>query len=100
MLDELSLALRCVQAGRIYVSPDIAVGVMQEQPDRQAMRLTPRQTDVLKGIAAGLSNKEMARQMQVSVKTVEYHRAELIARLDLHDVASLTRFALSEGLIH
>jgi DNA-binding NarL/FixJ family response regulator len=55
--------------------------------------------DVLRGIAAGQSNKEIARELSVSVKTVEYHRAELIQRLDLHDVASLTRFALEQGLV-
>jgi DNA-binding NarL/FixJ family response regulator len=64
------------------------------------VRLTPRQRDVLSLIARGQSNKEIARSLAVSVKTVEYHRAELIARLDLHDVASLTRFALAEGLVH
>jgi DNA-binding NarL/FixJ family response regulator len=53
---------------------------------------------VLSLIARGQSNKEIARQLAVSVKTVEYHRAELIARLDLHDVASLTRFAIEQGL--
>jgi DNA-binding NarL/FixJ family response regulator len=61
--------------------------------------LSPRQQDVLRGIASGHSNKGLARALGVSVKTVEYHRAELIARLDLHDVASLTRYAVEHGLV-
>lgn len=110
VLDELALALRMVMAGRPYMSPDIAmqamvparVGLsttrdaMGEEAPRRA--LTPRQRDVLRCISQGLSNKEIARSLDLSLKTVEYHRAELIQRLDLHDVASLTRYALSQGL--
>jgi DNA-binding NarL/FixJ family response regulator len=96
VLDELEHALRSVLAGRVYLSPTVALASVQPpaRPD-----LSPRQRDVLKGIARGASNKEIARQLGLSVKTVEYHRAELIQRTDLHDVASLTRFALQHGLV-
>lgn len=97
VLAELAMALHCVREGRVYLSPDIALSAVKEKDASD--RLTPRQIDVLRCIAKGLSNKEIARDLSVSIKTVEYHRAELIQRLDLHDVASLTRFALSHGLV-
>jgi DNA-binding NarL/FixJ family response regulator len=98
VLDELALALRAVAAGRVYLSPEVSLGVMQSQAEPESA-LTPKQTDVLRGIAMGRSNKEIARDMGISLKTVAYHRAELISRLDLHDVASLTRFAIRQGLL-
>lgn len=98
VLDELATALKAIAAGRIYLSPDIALAAMQTEREPE-VPLTPRQCDVLKGIAQGQSSKEIARVMGVSLKTVAYHRAELIQRLDLHDVASLTRFALRQGLL-
>lgn len=100
VLDELALALRSVTAGRRYLSPEVAVALASTPAgEAAAARLTPRQRDVLRGVARGASNKAIARDLGVSVKTVEYHRAELIQRLDLHDVASLTRFALANGLV-
>lgn len=95
VLDELALALRSALAGRPFVSPDVALAP-GAAPAPAA--LSPRQRDILRGIAQGRSNKEMARTLGLSVKTVEYHRAELIQRLDLHDVASLTRYAIEHGL--
>ena len=95
-LDDLAQALRAVMAGHRWLSPALAATLAAA--DRPAVALTPRQRDVLSHIARGRSNKEIARCLSVSIKTVEYHRAELIARLDLHDVASLTRFAITHGL--
>lgn len=94
--DELLQALQTVRAGHRWLSPPLAAALREQ--DRPPPTLTPRQRDVLAHIAAGQSNKQIARSLGVSVKTVEYHRAELIARLDLHDVASLTRFAIAQGL--
>lgn len=95
--EELEQALRTVMDGHRWLSRPLAQAL--DSDERPPVRLTPRQRDVLSHIARGHSNKEIARSLSVSVKTVEYHRAELIARLDLHDVASLTRFALAEGLV-
>lgn len=95
-LDDLAQALRAVLAGHRWLSPAVAGALAAAE--RPTVALTPRQRDVLSLIARGRSNKEIARSLTVSVKTVEYHRAELIARLDLHDVASLTRFAIAHGL--
>lgn len=96
-LDALAQALHSVCEGRRWLCPEVAA--VLADAERPAPRLTPRQRDVLALLAAGRSNKEIARQLGVSVKTVEYHRAELIARLDLHDVASLTRYAVAQGLV-
>lgn len=98
VLDELLLALRTVAAGRVYISPEVSVALVQQPPEPTA-GLTPKQCDVLRGIACGRSSKEIARDLGVSLKTVAYHRAELMARLDLHDVASLTRYAMEAGLL-
>ncbi len=98
VLDELGMALRSVVAGRPWLSPEIAMAAMGGEPE-PAPPLSPRQREVLRGIARGASNKVIARELGLSVKTVEYHRAELIGRLDLHDVASLTRYAVANGLV-
>ncbi|GCL65911.1 response regulator [Pseudaquabacterium pictum] len=98
VLDELAQALRCVAAGRPYISPDVAMAAVQA-PAVPADPLTSRQREVLRGLARGLGNKQIARDLGLSVKTVEFHRSALIQRLDLHDVASLTRYAVSQGLV-
>jgi DNA-binding NarL/FixJ family response regulator len=61
--------------------------------------LTGRQLEVLRCVARGLSNKEIARELSISPKTVEFHRAQLMQRLDIHDVARLTRYAVTAGLV-
>ena len=61
--------------------------------------ITPRQREVLKLIAEGLGTKSMAFRLGVSVKTVETHRAQLMERLDIHDVPGLVRFAVRSGLV-
>lgn len=93
VLDELAFALRCAVDGRRYVSAAVSV------EDAAPVALSGRQAEVLQGIARGLSNKGLARALGISVKTVAYHRAELMAKLDLHDVAGLTRYALASGLL-
>jgi PAS domain S-box-containing protein len=62
-------------------------------------RLTPRQREILHLIARGYATREIAAQLRVSVKTVESHRAQLMQRLNIHDVAGLTRYAIRTGLV-
>jgi PAS domain S-box-containing protein len=62
-------------------------------------RLTPRQREILHLIARGFATREIAVQLHVSVKTVESHRAQLMQRLNIHDVAGLTRYAIRTGLV-
>ena len=69
------------------------------QTHRRDDRLTPRQREILHLIARGYATREIAIQLHVSVKTVESHRAQLMQRLNIHDVAGLTRFAIRTGLV-
>ena len=62
-------------------------------------RLTDRQREILQLIAEGNSTKQIAKKLGVSVKTVETHRAQLMSRLDIHDIAGLVRYAMRVGLI-
>jgi DNA-binding NarL/FixJ family response regulator len=69
------------------------------QPQRAAPALTRRQTEVMQLIAEGFSSREIARQFSVSTKTVEKHRQALMDRLNIHEIATLTRYAVSCGLV-
>ena len=62
--------------------------------------LTPRQREILQLIAEGQSTKQMALSLNISVKTVETHRAQLMDRLQIHNIAGLVRYAIRNGLIH
>jgi DNA-binding NarL/FixJ family response regulator len=67
--------------------------------DHELECLTPRQTEVLQLVAQGNKTKEIARKLDISVKTVEMHRAQLMEALDLHSIADLVRFAIRMGMI-
>ena len=106
-ITELKLAIDTVLAGKTYLSPSISRNVIDGYLNRTAAPdvknsldlLTPRQREILQLIAEGNSTKEIAANLNLSAKTVETHRAQLMERLDIYDVASLVRFALREGLI-
>ena len=67
--------------------------------DLVAARLTPRELEVLQLIAEGYANKQIAGELFISIKTVEKHRQQLMHKLDIHDVAGLTRYAIAKGII-
>ncbi len=102
---ELDLALRAVARGEIYLSPRVSEVVVEkyvrsEDGGRDRLdALTPRQREILRLIAEGRSTKQIAAQLGVSVKTVETHRALLMERLNIHDLAGLVRFAVRAGLV-
>ena len=102
---ELELALAAVTKGETYLSPAISRGVIDsylgrvEGKQSPLDQLMPRQREILQLIAEGKSTKEIAYTLNVSVKTVETHRAQLMDRLDIHDVAGLVRYAMRVGLI-
>lgn len=102
---ELDLAVRAVARGESFLSPSIAKQVVsgQVQPggnvSSSLARLTDRQREILQLIAEGNSTKQIAQKLGVSVKTVETHRAQLMSRLDIHDIAGLVRYAMRVGLI-
>jgi len=102
---ELERAIVAVTRGETYLSPAISKHVIADYKRRVAEqpepidRLTPRQREVLRLIAEGLSTKEIAFKLGLSVKTVETHRAQLMERLEIRDVAGLVRFAIRSGLV-
>jgi DNA-binding NarL/FixJ family response regulator len=102
---ELELALRAVARGETYLSPAISRHVIDTyrhggaKGEAQAPVLSPRQREVLQLIAEGKSTKEIAFLLKRSVKTIETHRAHLMQRLGLFDVASLVKYAIRMGLV-
>lgn len=93
-------ALRAVASGCSYFSP-FATDALNGARGRKSSGpvLSTRERTVLQMLAEGMSNKQMAQRLSVSPKTVEYHRARLMHKLDLHDVAMLTRYAARVGLV-
>jgi DNA-binding NarL/FixJ family response regulator len=101
---ELELALRTVMRGEIWLSPAVSRQVVEGYVQRVGGDtgvdvLTARQREVLRLVAGGKSTKEIAFMLNVSVKTVETHRAQIMDRLGIRDVAGLVRYALRTGLI-
>lgn len=98
--EDLAEAIRTVDAGRSYLSPGVALAVTEAYSHEPAFRaLSVRERQVLQLITDGRSTREIAALMKVSVKTVETHRARLMNKLDVHDVAGLVRYAIRTGLI-
>jgi DNA-binding NarL/FixJ family response regulator len=101
---ELSKALDAVCAGKIYLSPEVSNEVLNRTP-RQAngqgsvfSTLSAREREVLQLLTEGKATKEVAARLNVSIKTVETHRRNLMEKLDLHSVAELTKYAIREGI--
>ena len=101
---ELEQAIQTVIRGERYISPETAQNTIFEVTNRGTKRdllatLSPRQREVLRLIAEGKTTKQIAQVLEISVKTVETHRAQLMERLGIHDVAGLVRYAIIVGLI-
>lgn len=102
---ELQLAIQAAVRGEMYLSPSISKRVLQDYIQLVGSgggmldALTLRQREVLQLIAEGRTMKEIAQALQISVKTAESHRAQLMERLDIHDVTGLVRFAIRVGLV-
>jgi DNA-binding NarL/FixJ family response regulator len=104
---ELSMAIKDVLNGKHYISPGISDKVLEGYLEgRKVLKtqtswetLTHREREILKLIAEGYKNKEIADYLCISPKTVEKHRANLMEKLDLHNVQSLTTFAIEKGLV-
>jgi len=104
----LARAIREVQKGNSFFSPSIANrlhSLSLESPDGRHMvkkkktGLSSREVEVLQLIAEGRANKQVAAELGISIKTVEKHRQHLMRKLDLHDIAGLTRYAIAAGII-
>lgn len=102
---ELELAVKAVGRGETYLSPAVSKNIVESYVQRiggngsSFERLTLRQREVLQLVAEGNSTKQIAKKLDLSVKTVEMHRSQLMTTLDIHDIAGLVRFAIRVGLI-
>ena len=103
--EELVRALDAVKAGKTWVSPSISGVVLQDylkdvrpQGSEMLNRLTPREREVLQLLAEGRATKQIAADLFVSIKTAETHRQNLMKKLEIFNIADLTKFALREGL--
>lgn len=103
--EELRAAIRAVHAGGTFFSPAVVKRITSaptaEAPTAASLleALTPRERDVLDGVARGLTNKAIAAELGISRRTVEAHRESLMRKLEIHNVAGLTRLALEAGLV-
>lgn len=104
-VSELELAVRAVARGETYLSPAVSKQVVDDYVSRTGSvatpleALTPRQREILQLVAEGQTSKEIAQRLNLSHRTVEVHRNQLMKRLGVHDVAGLVRFAIRVGLI-
>ena len=109
---ELELAIKAVARGETYLSPPISKQVIEDyiqrvdgEIDKEKLegplseRLTQRQREILQLIAEGHTTQAIAQELNISVKTVETHRMQLMDRLDIHDIAGLVRYAIRIGLV-
>jgi DNA-binding NarL/FixJ family response regulator len=103
--EELQQAIDAVLHGKTYITPSFGEDVRAQMLNRSgeisddSEELTERQREILQLIVQGKANKEIADLIHVSIKTVEFHRARLMARLGVKTVAELTKVALQQGLI-
>jgi DNA-binding NarL/FixJ family response regulator len=102
---ELNLAIRAALRGERFLSSAVSEHVIAaclgriEKERTSLERLTPRQREVLQLVAEGHTTKGIATKLGISTKTAEAYRAELMKALDIHDIASLTRYAIRTGLV-
>jgi DNA-binding NarL/FixJ family response regulator len=105
--NELMVAIESVLAGKRYISPSVSENVMEGYLEgRKKLKskttwdtITLREREVLKLLGEGYQNKEIADTLHISVKTVEKHRANIMNKLDLHNAAALTAYAIEHGLV-
>ena len=103
-LTELKKGIEIVSSGGSYFGPDVALLLRNAMADPKSKEaginiLTKRERQILQLIAESNSTKKIASILDISVKTAENHRTNLMRKLDLHDVASLTRYAINNGLV-
>lgn len=103
--DELVQAIHLVCQGKTYLSPEIASLLVKDYRSQvtqtlapKSATLSPREREVLQLLAEGNATKTIAEKLYLSVKTIEAHRAQIMRKLDIHNVADLTKYAIREGL--
>lgn len=96
---ELIEAVRAAAAGKRHLAPAVAAGLKDQHDTEERPPLSPRETEVLKLMALGHTNREIGEQLSLSVRTVETHRAHIQQKLNLSSRPQLTRYALDHGLV-
>lgn len=97
-LEVLAKAIREAHAGRPFFGPSVQAPAVANGPGKKSA-LTVREAEVLQMVAEGLANKQIAGELDISIKTVEKHRQTLMEKLGIHDTAGLTRYAMANGVI-
>ena len=97
-LDRIFRELKLDLGGEASLYPSIAQRAPSSLPPNYS-RLTSREAEILRLIAEGYANKQVAAELSISIKTVEKHRQRMMAKLDLHDTAGVTRYAISAGVV-
>jgi len=105
--NDLVQAIRAVRRGKAFYSPDIAEHLRDRHSaslkggelPKKRRELTEREAEVLQLVAEGFSNKEIASDLGISIKTVDKHRQTVMNKLDIHETAGLTRYAISRGMV-
>jgi DNA-binding NarL/FixJ family response regulator len=102
---EVCRAIREIHHGKTFFSPSVSMRLNRLNPrpagrlNKKAARLTSREMEVLQLVAEGEANKQIATELGIGIKTVEKHREHLMRKLDIHDTAGLTRYAIGAGII-
>lgn len=107
LLDELLLAIRAAHRGQTYLSPEVTHGLVNALFSNETKpvtmtafeQLSPRETEILKLLAEGYNNQVIAKLLLISVRTVQKHRANLMNKLEAHDLAELTKIAIRHHLV-
>jgi DNA-binding NarL/FixJ family response regulator len=99
--EDLLYAIRSVYAGGTFVSPSVSQRIFKQSLylDSESRTLTARESEILRLIATGLTNRQIGDKLCISVKTVETHRTNIMQKLDLHSTADLVRYAMKTGLV-
>jgi DNA-binding NarL/FixJ family response regulator len=99
--EDLLYAVRAVSSGGTFISPSVSERILKTPAAKKEYpeTLTMREREILRLIASGLTNKQIAQQLFISVKTVETHRTHIMQKLDVHTTADLVRFAMKSGMI-
>lgn len=101
---ELPQAIREVRRGNAFFSPSVAKHLRSRaaalaRPGEESSELTARELEVLRLVAEGFSNREAAEELGISIKTIEKHRQQVMNKLNIHEVAGLTRYAIAQSVV-
>ncbi|MGD2175592.1 MAG: response regulator transcription factor [Candidatus Brocadiaceae bacterium] len=102
--EQLATAIREVSAGRKYLCPEVTGPIVEDylrrlsEPEAAATPLSPREREVLQLLAEGMISKQIASELNISVKTIETHRSRLMKKLGIRSVAELTKYAIRHGI--